>query len=64
MGEDSSYIVDNAPNGATHYGRYSTGKLFYALEYRVQGKSNYLTWFDFQCAWHLVENTNEIKPLI
>lgn len=60
------YITDNAPGGATHYGWYLTGKLFYALEFYDQSKSkvDYLVWFSVQNKFYSVSAIKEeLLPL-
>jgi len=67
MSVDTDYIRAHAPDGATHYGRYKTGKLFYALEFYNQSKSalDYLEWFDVQQRFYSVtEHTDTLKELI
>lgn len=66
MGEDTDYIVSNAPSGATHWGKYKTGKIFYALEFYNQSKSklDYLEWFPVQNKFYSVaDNDDKLTPL-
>ena len=60
------YINNHAPEGATHYGHYATGKLFYALEFYNQSKTSvdYLIWFPVQHRFYSVNNfKDKLTPL-
>ena len=59
-------VKERAPAGATHYGRYPTGKLFYALEFynHTKSKIDYLVWFDVQHKFYSVTRVvTELIPL-
>ena len=54
-------VKERAPAGATHYGRYPTGKLFYALEFynHTKSKLDYLVWFSVQQKYYSVPNLTD-----